>query len=182
MFDVSGILIGFAIFTFALVYANLFEYVMHRWLMHRLRGFVKRNHMLHHSVFRGDRRYRVLQSEDRDFILFEWWQGPVIVGGHLPALWIIGLWIGWPVIWPTALALAAYFAAYEYLHWCMHNPVGRVLERTALFRYLDGNHKLHHGQPRINFNVVCPLADALFGTLRRPVLARRSELPVTSAS
>jgi len=51
-----------------------------------------------------------------------------------------------------------------------------------LFRYLDSNHKLHHGQPRINFNVVCPLADLLFGTLRRSMLAPRGEYPVTSAS
>jgi hypothetical protein len=171
MFDTSSILIGVTIFILGLVYANLFEYVMHRWLMHRLRGFVKRDHMLHHSVFRAGRRYHVQQSEDRHFILFEWWQGPVIVASHLPALWAIGSLIGWPVIWPSALALAAYFAAYEYLHWCMHNPVGRVMERTALFRYLDSNHKLHHGQPRINFNVVCPLADLLFGTLRRSNLA-----------
>ena len=182
MFAVSDILIGIAIFILALVYANLFEYVMHRWLMHRLRGFVKRDHMLHHSVFRGDEHYQVLRSEDRDFILFEWWQAPVIIGSHMPALWGIGLLIGWPVMWPSALALAAYFAAYEYLHWCMHNPIGRLVERTALFRYLDANHKLHHGRPRINFNVVCPLADLLFGTLRRSTLAPRREHPVEAAS
>ena len=182
MFDVSGVLIGIAIFILALVYANLFEYVMHRWLMHRLPGFVKRDHMLHHSVFRGDRHYRVLRSEDREFILFEWWQAPVIIGGHLPALWGIGILIGWPVIWPSALALAAYFAAYEYLHWCMHNPVGRMVERTAFFRYLNRNHKLHHGRPRTNFNVVCPLADFLFGTLRRSMPPTPGELPVASPS
>jgi hypothetical protein len=40
MFDVSGILIGIVIVVLALVYANFFEYALHRWLMHRLRGFV----------------------------------------------------------------------------------------------------------------------------------------------
>ena len=83
MFDVSGILIGIVIVVLGLVYANFFEYALHRWLMHRLHGFVKREHMLHHSIFRGDHRYHVSRSEDRHFILFEWWQGPVIVASHI---------------------------------------------------------------------------------------------------
>ena len=45
MFGASGISIDILIFAVALVYANLFEYAFHRWLMHRLHGFVKREHM-----------------------------------------------------------------------------------------------------------------------------------------
>ena len=182
MFDVSSILVGIVIVAVALAYANFFEYALHRWLMHRLRGFVKREHMLHHSIFRGDHRYHVLRSEDWQFILFEWWQGPVIVASHLPALWTIGVFTGWPVVWPGLLALSAYFAAYEYLHWCMHNPGDRAAKRTALFRYLDRNHQLHHGQPGINFNVVFPLADLVFGTLQRSMQAPYGERSITSPS
>jgi len=80
------------------------------------------------------------------------------------------------------IALAAYFAAYEYLRWCMHNPGDRARERTALFRYLDRNHQLHHGQPRINFNVVFPLADWVFGTLQRSRRARYAERSIKSPS
>jgi hypothetical protein len=107
MFGVSGILIGIVIVVLAFVYANFFEYALHRWLIHRLRGFVKREHLLHHSIFRGDHRYHVLRSEDCHFILFKWWQGPVIVASHLPALWIIGVFTGWPVVWPGLLVLPA---------------------------------------------------------------------------
>ena len=169
MFDASGIWIDILIFAAALVYANLFEYAFHRWLMHRLHGLVKREHMLHHGIFRGDRRYHVLQSEDRHFILFEWWQGPSIIGGHLPAFWAIGAATGRPVWWLGSLALGVYYAAYEYLHWSMHNPCNRSVERTALFRYLDRNHQLHHSQSHINFNVVAPFGDLVFGTFRRTI-------------
>jgi hypothetical protein len=182
MFNFSGILISVVVLAVALMYANFFEYALHRWLMHRLHGFVKREHMLHHDIFRGDHRYHVSRSEDRDFILFEWWQGPVIVASHFPALWTIGVFTGWPVVWPGSIALAAYFAAYEYLHWCMHNPRNRAVERTALFRYLDRNHQLHHGKPRINFNVVFPLGDLLFGTLQRSIRARHDERSINSPS
>ena len=169
MFGASGISIDILIFAVALVYANLFEYAFHRWLMHRLHGFVKREHMIHHGIFRGDHRYHVLRSEDRQFILFEWWQGPVIIGAHLPPFWAIGAITGRPVWWLGLLALGVYYAAYEYLHWCMHNPCNRSIERTALFRYLDRNHQLHHSQLRINFNVVAPFADLVFGTLQQTI-------------
>jgi hypothetical protein len=179
MFGASGISMDIFVFAVTLVYANLLEYALHRWLMHRLPGCVKRDHMLHHSIFRGDHRYHVLRSEDRQFILFEWWQGPLIVGSHLPAFWTIGVLTGWPMWWPGLLAMGAYYAAYEYLHWCMHNPCNRSVERTALFRYLDRNHQIHHTQSRINFNVVFPLSDLVFGTLQQAIRAPRGDRSIT---
>jgi hypothetical protein len=32
-------------------------------------------------------------------------------------------------------ALAGYYGLYEYGHWCMHNPGGRLIERTRVFRF-----------------------------------------------
>jgi hypothetical protein len=49
MFDFSGMLKSIVVIAIALVYANFFEYALHRWLMHGLRGFVKREHMRHHG-------------------------------------------------------------------------------------------------------------------------------------
>ncbi len=63
-------------------------------------------------------------------------------------------------------ALLAYYGLYESLHWCMHNPAGRWIERTRLFRFLDAHHRLRHRVWRINFNVVLPLGDLGFGTFR----------------
>jgi hypothetical protein len=40
---------------------------------------------------------------------------------------------GFPVCWSGMTALAIYYGLYEYLHWCMHTPAGRWIERTACF-------------------------------------------------
>jgi sterol desaturase/sphingolipid hydroxylase (fatty acid hydroxylase superfamily) len=65
----------------------------------------------------------------------------------------------------SVLAGCAYFATYEYLHWCMHLPRRRKIERSGIFFRLNGHHLLHHRYMHKNFNVVLPLADLCLGTL-----------------
>jgi sterol desaturase/sphingolipid hydroxylase (fatty acid hydroxylase superfamily) len=55
--------------------------------------------------------------------------------------------------------------AYEYMHWCMHIPRKRMVERSGIFFRLNGHHLLHHRYMNRNFNVVLPLADLCLGTL-----------------
>ena len=63
------------------------------------------------------------------------------------------------------LAACSYYATYEYLHWCMHKPKRRVVERSGLFFLLNGHHLLHHRYMYKNFNVLLPLADLCLNTL-----------------
>ena len=63
------------------------------------------------------------------------------------------------------LACTLYFTAYEYLHWCMHLPRKRHVERSGIFFRLNGHHLLHHRYLGKNFNVVLPLADLCCCTL-----------------
>ena len=62
-------------------------------------------------------------------------------------------------------ALILYYFLYEYLHYCMHIPKGRWLEKTFWFKWLDSHHHMHHKRHFNNLNVVLPVADMLFGTL-----------------
>jgi len=71
----------------------------------------------------------------------------------------------WGILAGAALACAAYYGAYEYMHWCMHLPRKRNIERSGIFFRLNGHHLLHHRYMGKNFNVVLPLADLCFGTL-----------------
>ena len=64
-----------------------------------------------------------------------------------------------------ALAISSYYGAYEYMHWCMHLPRKRNVERSGIFFRLNGHHLLHHRYMGRNFNVVFPLADLCLGTL-----------------
>jgi hypothetical protein len=164
---VLGSCVGFVLFF---LYASLFEYAFHRWVLHRRSRVLPNPYqvhvLLHHEVFRGDARYRVQRPEDRDVILFEWWQAPLLLAVHVPLALGAQLASGVPVLWAGITALATYYGLYEYLHWCMHNPAGRWIERTRAFHYLDAHHQLHHGLWPVNFNVVLPIGDVLFGTLR----------------
>jgi sterol desaturase/sphingolipid hydroxylase (fatty acid hydroxylase superfamily) len=65
----------------------------------------------------------------------------------------------------TVVAFAGYYSAYEYMHWCMHLPRRRIVERSGIFFRLNGHHLLHHRYMNKNFNVVLPLADLCLGTL-----------------
>ncbi len=51
------------------------------------------------------------------------------------------------------------------MHWCMHLPRKRNVERSGIFFRLNGHHLLHHRYMHKNFNVVLPLADLCLGTL-----------------
>jgi hypothetical protein len=151
------------------VYASLFEYALHRWLMHGPPSFVRRDHIVHH------REHFLSSAARRHSVLFSWWTAPAILFGHSPAFWAIGAFTGLSVICPCLVSLGAYYVVYEYIHWCIHHPADRAVERTSLFQYLDRNHKLHHLQPRINFNVVLPFGDLVFGTLQRTIRSPYSE-------
>ena len=95
-----------------------------------------------------------------------WWNGPVLVSlGLVPFLIFSFLAHRWGVLCGAALASTAYYAAYEYMHWCMHLPRRRHVERSGIFFRLNGHHLLHHRYMHRNFNVVLPLADLFLGTL-----------------
>jgi hypothetical protein len=67
----------------------------------------------------------------------------------------------------ATLGIALYFLCYEYLHYLMHFPGARWIERRGWFRFLHEHHRLHHRFMRRNFNLVLPLADLCLGTLIR---------------
>ena len=96
-----------------------------------------------------------------------WWNAPLLMVLHVP----LALFMGWLFGHPVAIAsgalsaLAVYYATYEYIHWCMHIPRQRSIERSGFFFRLNGHHLLHHRYMGKNFNVVFPLADAVLGTL-----------------
>jgi sterol desaturase/sphingolipid hydroxylase (fatty acid hydroxylase superfamily) len=121
---------------------------------------------VHHRVFRADHTYHLIDPKDAKTIPMAWWNGPVLVmSGMLPFVlvsWLIGQ---WGLVTGGVLACAAYYCAYEYIHWCMHLPRKRSVERSGIFFRLNGHHLLHHRYMGKNFNVVLPLADLLLGTL-----------------
>lgn len=154
----------------AVVFASFFEWTLHRFVMHRPLGPIQypfRTHALvHHQIFRADESYHLLNESDKETIPMAWWNGPVLV--FLCCIPFVGwAWLSghWAILAGAAVTFVAYYSTYEYLHWCMHLPRKRSLERSGVFFRLNGHHILHHRYMHKNFNVVCPLADLCLGTL-----------------
>ena len=157
-------------FVIAAIYASVFEWILHRYLMHRPFGKFRypyeRHALIHHRVFRADHTYHLIHEKDAKTIPMAWWNGPALIAvGIQPfvlAAWLSGK---WGILAGAVMVCIGYYAAYEYIHWCMHLPKRRHLERSGIFFRLNGHHLLHHRYMHKNFNVVLPLADACFGTL-----------------
>jgi len=159
------------------VYASVFEWTLHRFVMHRvlLISYPFRTHTLtHHRNFRSDTSYHLHPGQSRDSLTFAWWNAPLLIGLHLPVFWGIEKLSGVPVLWAGMATFSLYYFLYEYGHWCMHVPKQRWIERTRLFRWLDAHHRGHHRLHTKNLNVVFPLADYVFRT-RRHFEGKREE-------
>jgi hypothetical protein len=157
-------------FIIATVYASFFEWALHRYLMHRPFGGLtypfKRHTLVHHHVFKADHTYHLIHEKDKHTIPMAWWNGPLLICvGLLPFALAALLLNMWGILVGASLACCLYYGAYEYLHWCMHLPRKRYVERSGIFFRLNGHHLLHHRYMRKNFNVVLPVADLCFGTL-----------------
>ncbi|HEX4343868.1 MAG TPA: fatty acid hydroxylase [Verrucomicrobiae bacterium] len=154
------------------VFSSLFEWTLHRYLMHRsiLVKFFSypfdRHTLIHHHIFKADHTYHLINEPDKKTIPMAWWNGPVLVACVLlPFLAWSFFAQKWGILTGAAIAGTLYFTAYEYMHWCMHLPKKRHVERSGIFFRLNGHHLLHHRYMGKNFNVVLPLADLCLGTL-----------------
>lgn len=171
-------------FVFGCVLASFYEWTLHRYFMHRptwnFRYPYERHALVHHRIFKADHTYHLINEQDKKTIPMAWWNGPVLIAlGLLPFLGIAFWFRKWGILSGAAMASTAYYAAYEYMHWCMHLPKRRHVERSGIFFRLNGHHLLHHRYMNRNFNVVMPLADLLLGTLllRSKVQFKQAEGP-----
>lgn len=158
-----GAILGF-------IYSSFFEWTLHRFLMHQPVGtfdYAFKAHALkHHKIFRADHTYHLVRDEDKRTIPMAWWNGPLLVILTQIPFVVATLFLKeWGLVTGSLIACGAYYGAYEYMHWCMHLPRKRNIERSGIFFRLNGHHLLHHRYMHRNFNVVCPLADLCLGTL-----------------
>jgi len=158
---------GFALGT---TFASFFEWALHRFFMHQPVGrfdyAFKAHAVVHHNVFKADHTYHLIHEKDKETIPMAWWNGPLLIALTQLPFAIAGACMGsFAILYGSLIACTAYYAAYEYMHWCMHLPKRRRIERSKLFLRLNGHHILHHRYMHKNFNVVLPLADLCLGTL-----------------
>lgn len=157
-------------FIFGTLVSSFFEWALHRFCMHRPVGSwrypFERHALIHHRIFRADHTYHLIREDDKHTIPMAWWNGPVLIAVCVLPFVVASLWTQrWGLLCGAVVACTLYYGAYEYMHWCMHLPKRRHVERSGIFFRLNGHHLLHHRYMHRNFNVVLPLADLLLGTL-----------------
>jgi sterol desaturase/sphingolipid hydroxylase (fatty acid hydroxylase superfamily) len=129
------------------------EYVLHRFLMHGLRGrgLASREHLTHHAR----RDYFASTGQKAFFSL-------VVTAIMVPVVTLV---VGLPLALALQTGFIATYLFYEWLHRRAHThpprgPYGRWLRR----------HHFHHhfGRPLENHGVTTPFWDAVFGTRVEP--------------
>src|SRR5438477_10439779 len=125
-------------FVAGIVFDSFFEWTFHRFVMHqRVACFdypFTRHALVHHRVFKADETYHLQREEDKHTVPMAWWNGPALIGLTLiPFVLLAPFAGGIALVSGALLASFLYYFAYEYLHWCMHIPRKRNLERRRDF-------------------------------------------------
>lgn len=162
------------------LYANLAEYLGHRFVMHRRRpglGLIHERHTLQHHRFFMPGAMSFDSSRDWKAVLFP----PLLVAFFfvtfaLPVALLVG-WLWSPnVAWLFLITALVYYASYEILHFAWHLPESAWWLRLPEMRRLRQLHLDHHDPSYMsqgNFNITWPICDWLFGTRLKPGTDRR---------
>jgi len=139
-------------FLAGLLYANAFEYVLHRFFLHWGEGFLVQRHGLHHDTAGAPEEPRYV-----NFATSPWVVVMVFVLNALPVLALelfsrAGLAVG------ILAGFTLYFIAYEEIHWRFH--LGGWL--PGWLRATRNHHMLHHGGFEGRYNVFLPIFDWIF--------------------
>ena len=158
------------------VVANLLEWTVHRYPMHRpmTPRIMYRNHaQLHHRAF-TDVNMPIDRPVELGLIMMPWYTmlGLFVVAS--PVMLLAGFARGPGLAGVFLLGAVFYFLSYETLHALYHlsdatlNRLG--IGKLRVFRRLQAHHRHHHILRRmafVNFNVTFPLMDRLLGTLEK---------------
>jgi 4-hydroxysphinganine ceramide fatty acyl 2-hydroxylase len=139
-------------FLAAILYANAFEYVLHRFLLHWGEGYLVRQHAFHHDTvgMPNEARYVNFATSAWVVVLLFVVNSPLVF--LLERLLHLGLAPG------MFAGFTLYYILYEEIHWRIH--FGGWLPR--FLRFARRHHMLHHGEFKGRYNVFLPLFDWLF--------------------
>ena len=173
------------------VAASPYEWLVHRYVYHGQaipflrRIYVIHQHGHHYAIFPTWRyvtngpvlRHPIL-SDSRSDLHQTRWSNLRIKLAHFAFYMVLGTAL---ILWPAWLAtghvafVAGLLAAlvvvsdlFVRVHDAIHYPREFPwLQRQGWFHFLDQHHYIHHVDTSVNVNFLLPLADLLFGTMRR---------------
>jgi hypothetical protein len=150
--------------------SNVFEWWIHRYVMHRpVKGFMgiyKRHTLAHHQFF-TDAEPSFDSPRDFRIVFFPPYALVAFMALSLPfaaLLAAIGLAnAGWLLL----ITNVALYLNYALFHYCCHVKDDRLVRHIPLVNSIRRHHIAHHNQAIMmerNFNLTYPIADWFFGT------------------
>lgn len=154
-----------------LVFANFFEWAVHKHVLHKRRwpmqAVYDQHTPMHHMVYvENDMALR--SSKEFRLVLIPAAGVLGIVISTTPLAIAIGVLWSWPAGWLCLVTASLYMVGYELLHLAYHAPAQSFVGRQRVLHMLRAHHARHH-DPRLmqkwNFNVTIPLADWVLRTI-----------------
>lgn len=167
------------------------EWVIHRQILHGNLILLRRLyaiHMAHHSVFFPPWRYVTEGPAQRIAILGQdlrvpqtaKWRNVLTYLAHVVFYMLIAAALFWVPAWLLSqnvgflagliLGSAVLSNLFIIVHDAMHRPgCHKSIEVRRWYLILNKHHYIHHADTRVNYNSLLPLADWLFGTLRKEI-------------
>jgi hypothetical protein len=141
---------GFIFGLFAgFVYANGFEYCLHRFLLHCSHGIFSQQHMVHHATLKSPEAARYV-----NFSRNPWGVVAIFCANALPFFGVEWIFTnGW--VAGAFVSFALYYNAFEEIHWRTH--MGGWL--PASLAPAAKHHLKHHADDTGHFNVFLPMFD-----------------------
>ena len=156
----------------AFLVGNLFEWWIHRFVMHRPRkgGFtmaIYTRHTLAHHQFFTDHAPTIDSLRDFRIVFFPPYALVTFILVSIPPAALL-IFAGLPDMgWLLLCTNTFIYLNYEFFHFCCHVKNDRIVKHVPFINTIRRHHIAHHDTHQMmerNFNLTYPFADWLFGT------------------
>ena len=154
------------------VFSNLFEWYLHKRLMHRLvdvwalRAIYDRHTRQHHQYF-TDSEMTVETSREWRIIFFPWRALFTFMGLGAPFAWLLAQMVNANAGYILMVTIVGQYLIYETFHYCCHVHDNWFVRHVPLVNTIRRHHTAHHNlgiMQNYNMNLTIPIADWLMGT------------------
>ena len=168
----SLIYIELVVVFFTFLLCNVFEWALHKYVMHKPRNFpgaraIYSRHVQQHHQFFSKEEMRFAGAHDWRVTFFPPYALIVFTLMSIPGVivltWLFNANVGWLFIITTT----SMYLIYETMQFCCHVGDNFILRNLPFVNTLRRHHAAHHDQgvmTKVNMNLTFPIADWLFNS------------------